>query len=150
MVYKIRVNDPRCKFSAAHFLYQHDKCSRLHGHNYIINVEVTGELNEDFFVIDFFKLKSSLITIANNLDHAILLPENSDNIKITHEGSQIKVDFNSKHYEFPEVDVRILPLKATTAELLAKYIHGIMTDEFQGYKIKVEVGESNSSIAIFE
>ena len=42
MVYSVRVADPRNKFSASHFLFEHDKCSRLHGHNYHVAVELAG------------------------------------------------------------------------------------------------------------
>ena len=114
MVYSIRVSDPRCKFSASHFLYQHDKCSRLHGHNYTLVVEISGDLDEHFYVIDFYELKTKMIEITNTLDHAVLLPEKSEKIKIEKfeiDGYvSVKVDFNGKHYEFPGVDVRLLPI----------------------------------------
>ena len=124
MAFTVRISDPRCKFAAAHFLYQHDKCSRLHGHNYIVNVELTGELNDKSFVVDFFEVKSTLIAITNRLDHHLLIPVESREIQINQETpeSQISVDFNGKHYEFPPEDVILLPLVATTAELLAQFI----------------------------
>lgn len=149
MVYSVRVSDPRCNFSAAHFLFQHDKCSRIHGHNYFINTEISGKLNENFFVVDFFIIKSKLIEIASELDHAILLPAKSHNIKITKRNAQLLVDFNGKHYEFPEIDVRLLPIEATTAELLAKYVHDKLKENFKDYKLKVELGESEGSVAIY-
>ena len=39
MPYGVYVDDPKARFSAAHFLFEHDKCSRIHGHNY--NVDKT-------------------------------------------------------------------------------------------------------------
>ena len=152
MAFSVRISDPRCKFAAAHFLYQHDKCSRLHGHNYIVNVELTGELNDKSFVVDFFEVKSKLIAITNRLDHHLLIPAESREIQITQEtpDSQIHVEFNGKHYEFPPEDVILLPLVATTAELLAQYIYLEMHPEFPLFKLKVEVGESEGSIAIYE
>ena len=149
MVYLVRVDDPRNKFSASHFLYEHSKCSRLHGHNYQVSVELAGELTDDFFVVDFYVLKQKINEILEKLDHAILLPGDSKNIKIREEGNQVLVDFNGKHYEFPSVDVRILPIQATTAELLAKYIYDELHPLFQGLKLKVEVGESSGSIAMY-
>ena len=155
MVFTVRISDPRCKFAAAHFLYQHDKCSRLHGHNYIVNAELTaltGELNDKSFVVDFFIVKSKLIDITNRLDHHLLIPAKSREIQIQQETptSQIHVEFNGKHYEFPPEDVILLPLVATTAELLAQYIHREMQPEFPQFKLRVEVGESEGSIAIYE
>ena len=152
MAFTIRISDPRCKFAAAHFLYQHDKCSRLHGHNYVVNVELTGELNDKSFVADFFVVKSKLIAITNRLDHHLLIPAESREISIKQDTaeSQIHVKFNGKHYEFPPEDVILLPLVATTAELLAQYIYREMHPEFPQFKLKVEVGEAEGSIAFYE
>lgn len=151
MGYTVRVSDPRCKFSAAHFLYQHDKCSRLHGHNYGVNVEVSGDLNEHFFVVDFYILKQKLIEITTKLDHAVLIPAQSPDIHVeeqtTDAGSQVQIKFNGKTYVFPAVDVRLLPIPATTAEVLAKYIYDQLFTEFSTYFIQVEVAESEGSIA---
>ena len=152
MGYTVRISDARCKFAAAHFLYQHDKCSRLHGHNYSVNVELTGKLNDKHFVVDFFEVKSKLMEITKRLDHHLLIPKNSEGIHIIQEtpNSQIRVDFNGKHYEFPPEDVCLLPVKATTAELLAEYIYHEMKKNFQTYELRVEVGESEGSIAIYQ
>jgi hypothetical protein len=43
-----------------------------------------------------------------------------------------------------------LPLPATTSELLAKYIHGKLKEIYKDKKIKVKIGESRSTNAIFE
>ncbi len=133
-------------------MYLHYKCSRLHGHNYVVNVELKGELNEKFFVVDFFDVKSKLMEITNRLDHRLLIPKDSEDIRIVQEtpNSQIRVNFNGKHYEFPPEDVYLLPLKATTAELLAQYIHRKMKLCFPTHQVKVEVGESKGSIAIYQ
>ncbi len=151
MPYTVRISDPRCKFSASHFLYEHDKCSRLHGHNYAVNAEVSGELNENFFVVDFYELKSELFAIIEELDHAILIPSLSKNIVVEkfEKGNlnQIKVQFNGKYYEFPSQDVRLLPIQATTAELLSNLIHSKLKKKFQNFKLCIEVAESDGSIA---
>lgn len=146
MVYSVRVADPRNKFSASHFLFKHEKCSRLHGHNYQVSVEVSGDLTEDYYVVDFYRLKSEINQILERLDHAILLPGKSQDIHIQKKNGQILVDFNNKHYEFPEEDVRILEIPATTAELLAKYIHDALQVKFPNHHLNIEVGESVGSI----
>src|SRR5271157_2648024 len=148
MGFTVRLSDPKCKFSASHFLFNHEKCSRLHGHNYMVNVEVIGPLNDQHLVVDFFDLKARTMEILDGLDHAILLAELSPEMNIVREQGQVKVDFNEKHYEFPEIDVRFLPIEATTAELLAKYIHDQLKPNFMEYQLRVEVGETEGSIAI--
>lgn len=62
----------RLEISAAHRLdlsYE-SKCTRLHGHNWIITVECKSEsLNADGMVTDFTHVKEQ---IHNLLDHAVL------------------------------------------------------------------------------
>ncbi len=147
MPYTVRIDDPKTRFSASHFLADHDKCSRIHGHNYDVSVEVSGNLNEKYFVVDFFELKMLVKKITDQLDHRLLLPENSKEIHFKEEGSQIKVDIGEKHYEFPRSDVVLLPIEATTAELISKFIHDKIKKEYIGYNVVVEVAESESSIA---
>lgn len=62
----------RFEISAAHRLelsYE-SKCSRLHGHNWIVTVECKSkELNSDGMVTDFTHIKQM---ITEKLDHAVL------------------------------------------------------------------------------
>lgn len=62
----------KIEISAAHRLdlsYE-SKCSRLHGHNWIITVECRAkELNEDGMVVDFTAVKQLLL---DKLDHKLL------------------------------------------------------------------------------
>ncbi|MFX1235431.1 MAG: 6-pyruvoyl tetrahydropterin synthase family protein, partial [Promethearchaeota archaeon] len=57
MGYKVVLNSTNIKFSACHFLKEPLKCSRLHGHNYYVSVELEAELDQNYFVEDFIKLK---------------------------------------------------------------------------------------------
>jgi len=63
----------RFDFSASHqldSLPDGHQCKRLHGHNYIIEVELSAnELNEHGFVVDFGELKPLKDYIDNTLDH---------------------------------------------------------------------------------
>ena len=60
-------------FSASHILnglHVEHPCSRLHGHNYIVNMFFqSDELNEVGFVIDYRELKSIKTFIDDVLDH---------------------------------------------------------------------------------
>ncbi|MCF2240096.1 6-carboxytetrahydropterin synthase, partial [Halobacterium salinarum] len=45
--------DRPIRISAGHRLQHHDgKCSRPHGHNYEISVEITGQLTDEGWVVD--------------------------------------------------------------------------------------------------
>ena len=61
-------------FSAAHHLRDYPgKCSRLHGHNYRVEVTVAAtELDESGMVIDFSQLKDLCAEITAELDHTLL------------------------------------------------------------------------------
>jgi 6-pyruvoyltetrahydropterin/6-carboxytetrahydropterin synthase len=62
--------DRPIRISAGHRLLQHDgKCSRPHGHNYEIIVEVTGTLREEGWVVD----KGVVTDIIDEWDHRFLL-----------------------------------------------------------------------------
>ncbi|HKK90414.1 MAG TPA: 6-carboxytetrahydropterin synthase QueD [Desulfobacteraceae bacterium] len=70
-VYEIYVKD---HFSAAHALKGYDgNCSRLHGHNWIIEAFVQCKrLNSIGIGIDFRDVKDTLKQILKNLDHTNL------------------------------------------------------------------------------
>jgi 6-pyruvoyltetrahydropterin/6-carboxytetrahydropterin synthase len=151
MGYKVIVDGTELKFSACHFLREPLKCSRIHGHNYYVSVEVSSELDENHFVVDFIKLKHIVRSITESLDHYVLIPDLSQDLKVTkhHESVEILTE-NNKKYAFPISDVKFLPIKATTSEILAKYIHDKIKEIFPDKKIVVKLKESRSTTAIFE
>lgn len=62
-------------FDAAHCLPGYDgPCARLHGHQWKLEVEVSGEINpETSMILDFVKLKELVNReIVNKLDHQYL------------------------------------------------------------------------------
>lgn len=64
--------DRPLRISAGHRLMHHDgKCSRPHGHNYEIVVEVSGELTDEGWVVD----KSDVTSVVDEWDHMFLLEE---------------------------------------------------------------------------
>jgi 6-pyruvoyltetrahydropterin/6-carboxytetrahydropterin synthase len=62
--------DRPIRISSGHRIQHHDgKCSRPHGHNYEIVVEVTGSLSEEGWVVD----KGDITSIISKWDHRFLL-----------------------------------------------------------------------------
>lgn len=62
--------DTPVRISTGHRLQHHDgKCSRPHGHNYRIRVEVTGTLREEGWVVD----KGDITDVISEWDHRFLL-----------------------------------------------------------------------------
>ncbi len=60
------------KFSAAHSIPGHEKCGRVHGHNFRVEVEIEGDVRENGMVMDFFDLKKHLKEVLVEFDHRLL------------------------------------------------------------------------------
>lgn len=62
------------EFAASHFLTKyHGKCENLHGHNYVLEISVIGEMREDDLVYDFVELKQVVKEkVVDVLDHTHL------------------------------------------------------------------------------
>jgi 6-pyruvoyltetrahydropterin/6-carboxytetrahydropterin synthase len=67
-MYQVRVEE---EFSAAHYLsHYRGKCERLHGHNYLVRVWLSGDkLDEGGMLFDFSSLKKTLREVLAVLDH---------------------------------------------------------------------------------
>ena len=61
-------------FEAAHRIDDYPgKCRRLHGHNWSVEVEITGmTLDELGMLVDFKLVKQKLMTVLDKLDHQYL------------------------------------------------------------------------------
>jgi len=61
-------------FDAAHRLPNYEgKCANLHGHRWVLEVEVSGRVGEDGMVVDFAKLKKTVNELViDKLDHSYL------------------------------------------------------------------------------
>ncbi len=112
----------KLRFSASHFIPDHPKCGRLHGHTYAVSVRVEGTQAGEF-IIDFIELKDIVKDICDRLDHRILVAENDPRLKITEEQGHYTVEIlkSCKHYVLPEDDVLLLPINSVSAEDLCKY-----------------------------
>lgn len=69
----LKIGDDRpIRISTGHRILHHDgKCSRPHGHNYEITVEITGTLSDEGWVVD----KGDVTDIIDEWDHRFLLEE---------------------------------------------------------------------------
>jgi 6-pyruvoyltetrahydropterin/6-carboxytetrahydropterin synthase len=59
-----------------HRLMNHKgKCQYLHGHNYLIRVELQGYINDQGMIMDFSEVKNQIRTAFEPWDHAFVLHE---------------------------------------------------------------------------
>lgn len=136
--------DKSITFSASHILPGHERCGRIHGHNYAIHLRIEGEPREKGVVYDFVPIKTKLRELAERFDHRILIGRESKNVTVKEE--EILFEIEGDRYAFPRKDAVLLELKRTTAENLAKHILEKVLEEMEfPENIKaVEIGVDES------
>lgn len=121
--YHIRLAKEQFVFCSAHFItYAGDVCEPLHGHNYRVEAEIFGPLDENQYVVDFIAARDAMLKIVGELDHRVLLPTEHPMISVVEEAEEVTARFEHRRWVFPRQDCVLLPVANTTAELLARYI----------------------------
>lgn len=60
-------------FDAAHFLPNHPKCGKMHGHTWTVEVEIEGPVNNvTGMVYDLHKLSEKVNSVLEQFDHTLL------------------------------------------------------------------------------
>ena len=119
---KLEGKNQKLAFSSAHIIPKHEKCGRIHGHNYFIDFKAKGDLNAENQIIDFGTIKQNIRKICQRLDHKFLVPSKNNDVKISDLRNSINIKINKKEYTIPKEDIELLPLTNTTAEELSRYI----------------------------
>ncbi len=97
------------EFSSAHTLVGHSgPCKKMHGHNWKVEVEITGEkLDKIGMVVDFKEIRKATNLVVDELDHEFL-----NNLEPFSEDNP-------------------------TAENIARYIFTKLSEEFSDKNVKV-------------
>ncbi|HKE91033.1 MAG TPA: 6-pyruvoyl tetrahydropterin synthase family protein [Gemmatimonadales bacterium] len=130
--FRVSVTKDHLVFASAHFItLPGHRCEPLHGHNYRTRVAIEGGLDpEAHFVFDFSVLKQLTKRLVDEIDHKVLLPLESDIVKVTTQGASVAVAVAGKpRYVFPVEDCALLPVPNTTVEMLARYLAGRVRSE---------------------
>lgn len=147
-MHSIRVSDSKMGFSSAHFVITAEEYESLHGHNYSVEVIIEGGLDEYGMILDFRQVKKEVARVCKSIDHKILLPGLSPHLSIVEEEGQVVVTAYNRRYSLPVTDCIILPIKATTAELLAEFIHKEIGFSFLG-KVTLCVSENTGTMGCY-
>ncbi len=111
-------------------------CQNIHGHSYRLRVTITGYLDENGMVLDYFDLKSIIAPILDELDHAFLCDDRDDVMR------GFLAEHSMKH--------KIVPFR-TTAENLAQWLLGeireVLKNERNIISLSVRVHETSSTYA---
>jgi 6-pyruvoyltetrahydropterin/6-carboxytetrahydropterin synthase len=131
MTWKVLIERGNLGFSAAHFVTFDHSAEPLHGHNYGVRVEVTGELTEAGYLLDFAALKTITRDVCQELNHRFLLPRQSKHLHITEQPQGWEIRYKEQHYVIPRESVVPLPLDNATAERLAEYLAGRIAERLR-------------------
>jgi 6-pyruvoyltetrahydropterin/6-carboxytetrahydropterin synthase len=148
-MYHIEINgwEANLKFSASHFIHGHEKCARLHGHNFALHFKAVGKPDDRGMVMDFIVLKKALRKLLVPVDHRMIIPSRSTDFSVeSDEGSgQIDITLKTgKRYSFPVEDVVVLDIKNSSAEALGEYFlnrlieTGIIPDNVEEVELGVD------------
>jgi len=156
--FRVSVSKDYLVFASAHFItFAGHRCEGLHGHNYRASVTLEGALNEEaWFVFDFVELKKIMRRLCDEIDHLVLLPLQSDRVKVTQDGEIVKVLVDGKpRYVFPLRDCALLPIPNTTVEMLAQLLTDRLRAELETLgargltAIEMEVEENFGQAAVY-
>jgi len=143
------------RFSAAHMIPEHETCGVIHGHSYIVDVEVEGEpIGKHGFVVDFKDVKSIMRRICKKLDHHFLVPLESPLMDIHLKEDSVEFQVAGKNYKIPIEDCYLLPIESTSAEGLAEYFAKKLYDRLKKHNkmiktVRVCVNEGIGQGAVF-
>jgi 6-pyruvoyltetrahydropterin/6-carboxytetrahydropterin synthase len=92
-------------------------------------------------IMDFVPLKNALRSLADELDHRVLIPANSKRITVS-VGDEIIVKSEHKRYVFPVEDVVLMDTEESSAEEMARLFLLRLLDQvdFPGNISRLEVG----------
>lgn len=131
MAWKVLIERGNLGFSAAHFITFEDTAEPLHGHNYGVRVEVSGDLTAESYVLDFVLLKTITRELCKELDHRFLLPRQSQHLQIVEQPQAWEIRFKEQRYLIPRESVVALPMDNATAERLAEYLAGRIAERLR-------------------
>jgi 6-pyruvoyltetrahydropterin/6-carboxytetrahydropterin synthase len=154
--FAVRVAKAEHVFSAAHFITCGGVCERLHGHNYRVAAEIAGPLDADHLVVDFLAVRDALRAISAELDHCVLLPTESEQIRVVDDGREVTATFADSRWIFPRGDCRLIAVANTTAELLAHYVGqrllAVLAERWDTsqLQLRVEMDECDGQLGIWQ
>ena len=120
--FAVDVQPGELHFNSAHFITFGGTCENLHGHNFHVRIHAEGSNTADAFVIDFVLLNRLAAEICAQLHDKVLLPGKSTEVTLEQVGGQVRASSHGKHFSLPASNCVVLPVRNTTAEMLAWYI----------------------------
>lgn len=143
-------------FSAAHFtIFSATERERLHGHNWRLAVEITGEVDQNGLCFDYAIYKEILKKLCHQYDEYILIAADSPHLTIVEDEEFYQVTHNRITQPLLKTDTILLPILNVTIECLAQYFLQLLTKDkahlarlnIKGMRIKVSSGPNQWGVA---
>lgn len=130
-------------FSAAHFtIFSATDRERLHGHNFRLAVEITGEVDDNGLCFDYAIYKKILIDLCSTYDEYVLIAKNSPHLEISSDDDYYYVKHNGKTQPLFKDETILLPVRNVTIEELAHYFLGELAKDAEHLeKLKIHALE---------
>src|SRR5262249_19038989 len=76
------------------------------------------------YVVDFGVVKRIARRLCDALDGRMLVPADSDCIRVEHDGPSVVLRYENDEFRFPRADAVMLPIVHSSVEELARYLAG--------------------------
>ena len=152
--YELALAKEDFKFSVAHFaIFGADRAERLHGHNYTVQVRVSGDSTDELgLLLNLEELKKQIRAICASLDGKTLVPRDCSLLRVKSDDRRVEVTFNERCYRLPIEDTLLLPIVNTSIEELALYIWCKLAPGLQASRatdLSVEVEETPGQSCVY-
>ncbi len=140
--YSLRLGKEDFKFSAAHFtVFGEGEAEALHGHNYRVEVELSGpEVDGLEFLVPMAAAKRDIRAQCAALDEKVLLPAECPHLELQ-QGAPVTASLGQRRYELPSSEVVLLPVANVTVEALARLLWQRLADRWGSLRDRVETLE---------
>lgn len=143
-------------FSAAHFtIFSATDRERLHGHNWRLGVEITGEIDENGLCFDYAIYKRILKDLCAKYDEYTLIAEQSPYLQISEDEDFYHITHDGRKQPLLKTDTILMPVKNITIEELANYFLEQLTADaahldrlkIHAFEVRVSSGPDQWGIA---
>lgn len=121
-VTSIEISKDYLHFNAARFtIFSASEREDLHGHTFYVRAVVESPVGEDGLAFDYQVFKDLLLSLCDELDEKVLLPERSPHLTLEQADGYLIARFADERIPFLPRDVLTLPLRNITVEELAPW-----------------------------
>ncbi len=124
----IEISKDYLHFNAAHFtIFSATEREDLHGHTFYVRAFITCKVGDNGMAFDYNILKTRMMSLCEELDEKMLLPERSPYLSLGEEDGYLVATYAGEKLPFLPRDVRTLPLRNITVEELAPWFLQALT-----------------------